>query len=166
MSVNIYLDGSPAYQKFQVYCDYLDKQRLRPGQKTYTEKQIENLRKKYAAAVDGGAATGYLDRISGLESFTMLTEAFGRETYHLFFPNPEYLDGENNRVSEINPAEFIEAARTLAKEWNTLRERDEASIRAQLFNNQVSDYLSQLIKFGLLVEKLGKRRKRVVVTFV
>ncbi len=164
MSVNAYLVGSPADKKFQEYSRALHRRRLRPGQKSFTQKQQDNLVELYSVSVAGGAKEGYLDRISGLESFTMLDEAFGRKTYELFFPNPEH-SNDAHTWTEIDPAAFIETGRKLANEWDSLRRKDEESIRAQLFNNQVSGYLSQLIAFGFLAQKLNRRRKtaRVVL---
>lgn len=162
MSVNAYLVGSPAEKKFQEYSKVFRRQRNRPGQKQRTERQQANLLKAHSAAVDGGAKEGYLDRISGLESFKMLDEAFGRETYDLFFPNPEYSNGEHT-WTEIDPAAFVETGRKLVKEWDGLKHWNNLSTREKLFSNQVSDYLLQLITFGLLAQKIGKRRKTVRV---
>jgi hypothetical protein len=159
MSANAYLEGSPAFKKFGEFQNIVFHQRLRPGQKHTTSRQEAIVVKAYKAATDGGASEGYLDRISGLESFMMLDEAFGRKTYELFFPNPEYSD-DDSRWTEIEPAAFAHTARILLAEWATLRRQDdESTVRAKLFNNRVAGYLRELMQFSSLAQSIISKKR-------
>jgi len=123
-------------------------------------------------AEEGGAASGYLDRITGIGKFDVLKEVFGFDVYNRLFPEPEY-DNEDHHFSEIKPKEFVKKVRELdaqlLKKGLGGRVYDKGhkkeNVKMSLLGFTADQYLNELLEFGLLAVKLNKRRKKLHVIF-
>src|SRR5712692_7530345 len=107
MSINIYLQGSEAYKKFQEYCNFMSSE-FRSNRKPSETKIIE----MFNRAEEGGAASGYLDRITGIGKFDVLKEVFGFDVYNRLFNEPEY-NNDECCFSELKPESFLKKVEAL-----------------------------------------------------